>query len=191
LVFACGRQALKSQGEVGKDELSIDAVTNRGLTRQDQGRDESGSDIAADIGALFLLKPQTWGRHTLLHWWDIGSLINSGSNLIQAFELGGLFSLSGYARDELSGSHVSMGRLLYYRRMTDDAPPLLNTPIYLGASLVAGNVWQDRSDFSVGNTLAAGSVFAVFDTVIGPLYIAYGAAEGGRRSAYLFPGQTF
>ena len=37
----------------------------------------------------------------------------------------------------------------------------------------------------------AGSVFVVFDTVIGPIYLAYGVAEGDRDSAYLFLGQTF
>ena len=54
-----------------------------------------------------------------------------------------------------------------------------------------GNVWQMRNDISSRNTLAAGSVFVVFDTVVSPLYLAYGIAEGDRRSAYLFLGQTF
>ena len=84
-----------------------------------------------------------------------------------------------------------MGRMLYYRRMTDNVLPVLDTPIYLGASVEAGNVWQDSSDVSASDVLFAGSVFVVFDSVIGPLYLAYGGAEGGRRSAYLFLGQTF
>ncbi|MEH6517468.1 MAG: hypothetical protein V7742_12345 [Halioglobus sp.] len=45
--------------------------------------------------------------------------------------------------------------------------------------------------FEVDTMLVAGSLFVVFDTVVGPIYIAYGAAEGGRQSAYLFLGQTF
>ena len=62
---------------------------------------------------------------------------------------------------------------------------------YLGASIEVGNVWQNRADASFRDALTAGSVFVVFDTVVGPIYLAYGAAEGGRQSAYLFLGQTF
>ena len=81
--------------------------------------------------------------------------------------------------------------MLYYRRLGDAALPLFNTSIYLGASLEAGNVWQRSNDISLSNTLVAGSVFILFDTVIGPLYLAYGVAEGNRQSGYLFLGQTF
>ncbi|MDH3409592.1 MAG: hypothetical protein OEN51_09535, partial [Gammaproteobacteria bacterium] len=105
--------------------------------------------------------------------------------------LGGLFSLSGYGRDELQGDHRAMARLLYYRRLGDRAMPMVGTPIYVGASIEVGNVWQERADARFRNALAAGSVFVVFDTVLGPLYLAYGAAEGDRQSAYLFLGQTF
>jgi hypothetical protein len=55
----------------------------------------------------------------------------------------------------------------------------------------AGNVWQSTNDIAFDNTIIAGSLFVVFDTLLGPIYIAYGAAQGGRRSAYLFLGQTF
>jgi NTE family protein len=124
-----------------------------------------GADVTADIGQLVFLKPQTWGKNTLLHWWDLGTVSQSGETSFDAFELGGLFNLSGYGRDELQGDHRAMGRLLYYRRLGDRAMPKIGMP--------------------------AGSVFIVFDTVIGPLYLAYGAAEGDHRSAYLFLGQTF
>ena len=154
-------------------------------------REGFGADVTADIGQLVFLKPQTWGRNTLLHWWDLGSVSQSGETSFDAFELGGLFNLSGYDRDELQGDHRAMGRLLYYRRLSDRAMPKIGMPIYLGASIEIGNVWQDRAEASFRNTLSAGSVFVVFDTVIGPLYFAYGAAEGDRRSAYLFLGQTF
>lgn len=154
-------------------------------------REGFGADVTADIGQLVFLKPQTWGRNTLFHWWDVGSVSQSGDTSFDTFALGGLFNLSGYGRDELRGDHRAMGRLLYYRRLADRTMPRIGMPIYLGASIEVGNVWQERDNASVRNALAAGSVFIVFDTVIGPLYLAYGAAEGDRQSAYLFLGQTF
>jgi hypothetical protein len=86
---------------------------------------------------------------------------------------------------------LGIGRLLYYYRLGDQALPVLDTSIYVGTSIEAGNVWQNSDAIGLDNTLIAGSAFIVFDTLLGPLYIAYGASEGGRHSAYLFLGQTF
>ena len=154
-------------------------------------RESLGSDITADLASLAFLKPQTWGNNTLLHWWEFGSTTKDETAGVRPFALGGLFSLSGYAPDELAGKHMGIGRMLYYYRLGDQALPFFDTPIYVGGSVEAGNVWQTTDAIAWDNTLVAGSVFVVFDSILGPLYIAYGAAEGGRRSAYLFLGQTF
>lgn len=154
-------------------------------------RGNLGSPAVFDLAGLFFLKAQTWGNHTILHWWDIGSTAKDETGGVTPFTLGGLFKLSGYAPDELEGKHLGIGRLLYYHQLGDQALPVLNTPIYIGSSIEVGNVWQNTESIGLDNTLFAGSVFIIFDTLLGPLYIAYGAAEGGRQSAYLFLGQTF
>lgn len=154
-------------------------------------RESIGSDSTFDLLGVGFLTAQTWGKNTLFHWWEAGSTVKEDSGNLSPFSLGGLFSLSGYAPDELSGRHAAIGRLLYYRRLGDQLLPVFDTSVYLGASIELGNVWQDSDEIAFDNTLTAGSVFVVFDSLLGPLYIAYGAAEGGRRSAYLFLGQTF
>ena len=156
-----------------------------------RSRNGFGSDIEFDIADVFFLKPQSWGKNTLLHWWDIGSVRNGSVDSLNAFTLGGLFSLSGLAAGQISGQHRGIGRLLYYRLLGGPSSTPLSVPIYIGASLEAGNVWSSTNDVSIDNTLTAGSIFVVFDTILGPLYLAYGAAEGGHRSGYLFLGQTF
>ncbi len=150
-----------------------------------------GADQSVDVVSLFLLKPQTWGKNTLLHWWNLGGVVNEGDIPVEVFSLGGFFNLSGYASNELRGQHLALGRVLYYRHLNDGVASLLDTPVYLGASIEGGNVWQESSEISFDNILTAGSLFLVIDTVIGPLYLAYGSAEGGRDAAYLFLGQTF
>jgi NTE family protein len=65
---------------------------------------------------------------------------------------------------------------------------LFDVPVYLGASIEAGNAWQSRSDISTGSLLMNGSLFAGLDTWFGPLYLAGGLAEGGDSSFYLFLG---
>jgi NTE family protein len=150
-----------------------------------------GSDVVFEVAALLFVKPLTWGDHTLLHWWDIGYTTKDETPGVAPFSLGGLFNLSGYAAGESVGKHKAIGRMLYYHRLGGQALPVLTTPIYLGASIEAGNVWQSRRTISADNTLVAGSIFVVFDTLLGPVYLAYARAEGNQQSAYLFLGQTF
>jgi NTE family protein len=68
---------------------------------------------------------------------------------------------------------------------------LEGVPVYAGASLEAGNVWDDLDNADVEDLLIAGSVFLGADTPLGPLYLAVGRGEGGRDSLYFFLGRTF
>lgn len=184
--------ALRAAFEV--DTIDRSAVPRSGMNFELEwfsARESLGSDITADIVSLGLLKPQTWGKNTLLHWWSFSSTTKDSTVGVNPAPLGGLFSLSGYAPNELNGKHGGIGRVLYYRALGERTVPGFNTSIYLGASFEAGNVWQSSRSIAFENTLIAGSLFVVFDTVVGPIYIAYGAAEGDRQSAYLFLGQTF
>ncbi|MFT7221952.1 MAG: NTE family protein [Candidatus Azotimanducaceae bacterium] len=121
---------------------------------------------------MTLLKPKTWGENTLLHWWDFQSTTRDSTLGLGAASLGGLFNLSGYAPNKLNGKHGGIGRVLYHGALGDYAIPRFNTSIYLGASFEAGNVWQNGDDISIDNTVLAGSLFVVFDTLLDPLYIA-------------------
>jgi len=95
--------------------------------------------------------------------------------------------LSGLGRGEISGPHAALAKLVYYRRVGDTSG-ILDTPIYLGASAEAGNVWQSRSDMDFSSMMLNGSVFAGFDTFVGPVYIAAGFSEHGESNFYLFVG---
>ena len=55
-------------------------------------------------------------------------------------------------------------------------------------SIVARVDWKVPSDISFGSALINGSVFAGLDTMIGPVYLAAGFAEGGKSNYYLFIG---
>lgn len=151
-------------------------------------RESLGSDSQFDIVSLSYIKPITWGRNTILNWWEAGSVTKGTA---APFELGGLFSLSGYEPGEIGGSEAAMMRVLYYRSLLNADIPILQTPVYLGASLEFGNVWNEADDIRFDDTLIGGSVFVMIDSFLGPVYLAYGAAEGGRESVYLFLGQTF
>jgi len=61
--------------------------------------------------------------------------------------------------------------------------------LYLGGSLETGNVWED--DFDLDDLRLAGSIFVGYDTIFGPLYLAFGHADGGYNAGYFYLGRTF
>jgi NTE family protein len=93
--------------------------------------------------------------------------------------------------DELSGQYTGLARLICYRNMGNYGLGEVNAQIYLGFSAEAGNVWQDRSDITLGSLIYAGSVFVGANTFIGPVYLIYGLAEGGHQMFGLSIGQRF
>jgi NTE family protein len=103
------------------------------------------------------------------------------------FHAGGFLQLSGYQPRELNGQHFGVVSLVLYRLLAD----VKLAPTYGGFSLEYGNVWQNKDDVSLDNGLYAASVFLGVWSPIGPLYVGLGAAENGRRSAFLYLGPVF
>jgi NTE family protein len=84
-----------------------------------------------------------------------------------------------------------MLNIAYYRRMNEQSFLPVDFPVYVGASLEAGNVWTDRHDASFDDLVHAGSVFLGVDSPIGPVYLGVGIGENNQRALYLQVGQLF
>ncbi|MEP6504987.1 MAG: patatin-like phospholipase family protein [Betaproteobacteria bacterium] len=107
--------------------------------------------------------------------------------VVDQFTLGGFQQLSGYRPDQLSGNAVLFGRLNWYRRLTDT--PVFARGFFLGASLEAGNAWEDRSQVSLRHLRGGGSVYLGADTGIGPMYLGLTYAPRGELGIALFIGR--
>ena len=106
----------------------------------------------------------------------------AGTNLFEPtllgnFRLGGFLELSGLRTGELEGAYLGRARAVFLHRM--GTLPVFGNTYYVGGSLEAGNVWQQRSAISFGDTIKAGSVFFAADTPFGPFYIAWGHTNRG------------
>lgn len=147
------------------------------------GADERFDTVASDFEA-------TWsrGKNSVQLGLSYATTIDSQDLIQDFFPLGGFLRLSGLERGEIRGPHAALARVLYYRRVGDSAGGLFDVPIYLGASAELGNVWESRSQITFDSARFNGSIFAGLDTVIGPVYLAAGFAEGGRSNFYLFFG---
>jgi NTE family protein len=129
----------------------------------------------------------TWNRNTLLAGASFYVTPDDDAPVQNLFRLGGLFKLSGYQVNELSGQQLGLLKVIYMRRVGD----FNLVPMYLGGSLEAGNTWQDTDDIEFNNLIGAGSLFIGLDTFLGPIYIAYGVAENSHNSFYLYLGKIF
>ena len=155
-------------------------------------REALGSDVDLDILVTGLSTAHSWGTRTLIGSFNVQAQVNTAPGVQNLLQTGGFLNLSGFPRDSLTGRYTGVARLIYYERIGIQLlRGMLDTPLFVGASLELGNAWQDSSDISVSNSLLAGSVFAGLDTIIGPVYLAGGLAEGGNSAFYLFIGRPF
>ena len=65
--------------------------------------------------------------------------------------------------------------------------------VYVGGTVEYGNAFEKRGDISFDprDSLLAGSIFLGVDTILAPLYFAYGHAERGNDTVYIFLGRVF
>lgn len=179
--------------------FAVDRLDNPGFPRRGQlgniswqaERESLGADLDSDILRLSWLGANSWGKHTLLSGLRFASAVDDRLALQNTFNLGGLFRLSGYSTDELAGRQLALASLIYYQQIAVGRMAALDLPVYAGASLEAGNVWQNRNDVALDDMRLAGSLFIGVDTLLGPVYLSFGMAEGGSRAGYFFLGQTF
>jgi NTE family protein len=142
----------------------------------------SGGDplYTAQASGLF---PVTFGRLTLM---AIGTVQRTRDDRA-AFPLGGLFNLSGTPVGAIQGSQVDAIAGLAYWRM-GQLRGALGGDWYAGFSLEAGRAWR-RGDADRGDVHKAAAIFLGLDSLIGPLYFAFGKTFSGDSSFYLFLGR--
>ena len=167
--------------QIPHDGILLDATVT--MSRPGFGADSSFDTVESTLTKVF-----TRGRHTIQMGFDFSTTIQSDDLIQDFFPLGGFLRLSGLERGQISGPHAGLTRAVWFRRSGETGGGLFDVPLYLGASVEAGNVWQSRSDISFDSMIVNGSVFAGLDTYFGPLFLAAGFAEGGQSSFYLFLG---
>lgn len=149
------------------------------------GADDRYRQWELTLDKAFSHGPDTWvlgGRY--------GRTLDDAEVVTSSFLLGGARQLSGFRQDALAGQNVSLGRLVYYRRMTPRSFLPLDFPLYLGASLERGRAWNNDNAFDSGYVNAA-SIFLGYETPLGPLNFSYGFNDEDEKALYLNLGRSF
>ncbi|WP_462379067.1 patatin-like phospholipase family protein [Pseudomonas sp. Marseille-QA0892] len=149
-----------------------------------------GSDQRYRQWELNLDKPFANGPDTWILGGRYGRTMDKAEVVTSSFLLGGAQQLSGFRQDALTGQNVSLGRIVYYRRLTQRAILPLDFPLYLGASLERGRIWNNDNAFDSGYINAA-SIFLGYETPLGPLNFTYGMNDENEHALYLNLGRSF
>ncbi len=125
------------------------------------------------------------GKHAFV----LGTLYNRTLEDIPSFpnkfNLGGLYELTGLYNNEISGDNSALISAIYFYELEKlNIIPNRPLPIYTGFSLEAGKVWGE-TNLSTNRFIESASVFIAADSILGPIYLAAGATENGRKSVHL------
>ncbi len=151
----------------------------------------------------------TIGRGTLVPLIKYGTTLNSGGldnvgtdengeavtvlDVDAYFQLGGLFNISGRPTYYKSGDELVFGSLNYrYSVLSNKFLSSITSEAYIGFSVETGKTWYKSSDtFSNSKTLFGSSIYLAIDTIIGPLYVAYGYSDSSNQTVYFSLGKSY
>ncbi|USD37183.1 patatin-like phospholipase family protein [Ferrimonas sp. SCSIO 43195] len=131
-----------------------------------------------------------WDQHSMFMRTEFETIDSDGISFVHFTSLGGFLNLSGFYRDSLVGSHKAFAAGVYTYDLSEGTLGI-KWPLYLGVSAEAGNVWLERDDAGVDDLIYASSLFVGAETALGPAALAWGWADSGDSSLYLFLGKQF
>ncbi len=157
-------------------------------TRFDMQLEELGSSQTIGVTEVDATVAGSISSYTV-HAWTTASVSDRDPETQNVHSIGGLFRLSGLAEDELLGQVAGMVGVGFRKRF-GDLESIVRNNTYLGVTLETGGAWLPDDSMTFDSLRAAGSVFVAMDSFVGPLYAAWGHAEGGRDRFYIVLGRS-
>lgn len=179
-------------------QYSFDTMDNVDFPREGENIQTSFREHTPSLGDddryrqwdFRLDKALSSGPNTWVLGGGYGRTIDDADVVVSSFLLGGARQISGYRQDALAGQNYSLGRVIYYRRMTERSFLPLDFPFYLGGSLERGRVWNNDNSYDTGY-VNAGSILMGFETPLGPLSFSYGLNDASEHAVYINLGRNF
>ncbi|WP_259753669.1 patatin-like phospholipase family protein [Pseudomonas sp. GCEP-101] len=179
-------------------QYSFDTVDNVDFPREGENIQTSFREHTPSLGdddryrqwEFRLDKALSSGPNTWVLGGGYGRTLDDANVVVSSFLLGGARQLSGFRQDAIAGQNYSLGRVIYYRRMTERSFLPLDFPFYLGGSLERGRVWNNDNSYDTGY-INAGSILMGFETPLGPLSFSYGLNDASEQAVYINLGRNF
>jgi NTE family protein len=155
-----------------------------GLVEYFDGRPTFGSDLDYQRLRGGVSGATTFGTHTFRAWVEGGTSLKTNMPIFDQFTLGGLGRLSGYNKEQIRGDAFGLAKLTWYHQILGYPSPY-STSLFIMLQGEAGNAWPDPGMARWDDLRYSGLVSLVATTVIGPVALSYGQAEGGHQAVYV------
>ncbi len=146
--------------------------------------DESFETASLRAGGAISFGNNTFSPSVFLGW------AGGSPTVFDQYAFGGLFNLSGYGLQRYFGTEAALAKLAYYRRLLE-LPPQLGSGIFAGLAVEGAYSRDPVAGVPTDGWKGAAAAYLGADTLIGPLYLAYGISSDGVDSFYLFLGRLF
>ena len=130
------------------------------------------------------------GGHGLVGKLSFAYSDSESDQSIHYSQLGGFLNLSGYHKNALIGNSKVFAAIAYQYDLGESLLGLTGFPVYIGASIEAGNVWLIEDSVKFDDLIPAGSLFLSTDSKLGPLALGIGFADGDNNSVYFYLGKN-
>lgn len=144
-----------------------------------------GADDRYTRWDLSIIHAERFGANSAVVHFVAGGALRGELPVYESMSLGGFSRLPGLRQGQYLGADLVLLRLAVTRRLPSSS---VTGPLYVGASLETGRMRKPFVGGIPSGFVAGGSLFVGTDTLLGPLYLAIGVAEGNNRAAYLFLG---
>ena len=131
------------------------------------------------------------GNHGFVGKGSLALLDSEIDQSVHYVQLGGFLNLSGFSNNSLVGNQKALALAAYQYDLGAGVFGLTGIPIYAGASVETGNVWDTRDSVSADDLIWAGSLYFGTDTRLGPVALAYGFNDENEDSFYFYLGKNF
>ena len=131
------------------------------------------------------------GNHVYIGKGSVALLDSEIDESVHYVQLGGFLNLSGFSNNSLVGNQKALALAAYQYDLGAGVFGLTDIPIYAGASIETGNVWDSRESVSADDLIVAGSLYFGTDTRLGPVALAYGFNDENEDSFYFYLGKNF
>jgi len=138
------------------------------------------------------------GKHIFVPTLKYGTTYNANAlfdtqDISSYYHLGGLFNISGRPTYAKTGDEMYFGSLNYRYLLTSSSLiSSITSEAYIGCSVEAGKAWYQKDEnFNTNDILYGSSLYLAIDTILGPLYVAYGFSDVEHQTVYFSLGKAY
>jgi NTE family protein len=146
-------------------------------------------DDAFQTAELLVNGAISFGKNTIAPGLRAG-WAGGAPTVFDQYSFGGLFNLSGFGAQRYFGTKALLAKVSFYHRLLE-LPAQLGTGIYVGAGIEGAYAREPVAGEPTDGWEGAATAYVGADTLLGPLYLAYGISSDGVDSFYLFLGRLF